>query len=193
MKSTIYALLVASLLAGCQTVTKPNALAPGEFEKPAQAGETKLSLRNVDREKWAARGADTMSASRTVFVCRPLACASPSVVIYTRLASPTRKPDPQALLNLGQRVLDEQTRAGANAKFGPKPGTVKGFPSFSFGYSKEVNGKTEFARNTAVFAGSLAFNLLSVSQDEAVAARNLEHFLSAIEIKDGGPRSAARR
>ncbi len=193
MKTTICALLTAMLLAGCQTATRPSVLTAGEFDAPVRPGETRLSIRNVDRDKWVGRGIDTLSARRTVFVCRPLACASPSAVIYPRLASPTRKPDPQALLDLGQRVLDEQTRGGAIAKFGPKPGTVKGFPSFSFGYSREVNGKTEFARNTAVFAGSLAFNLLSISQDEAVAARNLEHFISAIEIKDGGSRRLAQR
>lgn len=193
MKTTIGALLAAALLTGCQTATKPNVLMPGEFDAPMRAGETRLSMRNVDRDKWIGRGVDTMGARRTAFICRPLACASPSVVVYTRLNSPTRKPDPQALLDLGQRVLDEEVRRGAVAKSGPKPGTVKGFPSFSFAYSKEVNGKTEFARNTAVFAGSLAFNLLSVSQDDAVAARNLEHFLSAVEIKDGGPRRLAGR
>lgn len=181
------------MLAGCQTANRPHVLSAEEFDAPVRPGETRLSIRNVDRDKWIGRGVDTLSARRTVFVCRPLACASPSIVVYTRLASPTRKPDPQALLGLGQRVLDEEVRRGAVAKFGPKSGTVKGFPSFNFAYSKEVNGKTEFARNTAVFAGSLAFNLLSVSQDDAVAARNLEHFLSAIEIKDGGSRRLAQR
>jgi len=190
LKTTVFALLTAMLLAGCQTATRPNTLAPGQFDEPIQPGETRLSLRKLDREKWSARGVDTLSARRTAFVCRPLACAAPSVVIYTRLASPTRKPDPQAVLGLGQRIFDEAIRAGGTERSSPKAGTVKGFPSFSFAYSKDVNGKTEYARNTAVFAGSLAFNLLSVSQDEAVAARNLDSFLAAIEIKDGGSRPA---
>lgn len=194
MNKPFAAALLAMLLSACQTAaTKPNVLAPGEFDAPIRAGETRLSIRNLDRDKWAAKGADTIGASRTVFVCRPLACASPSVVIYSRIASPTRKPDPQALQVLGRQLLDQAVAKGATERVAPKVGTVKGFPSVSFAYSRDVNGKTEFGRNTAVFSGSLAFNMLSLSQDEAVASRNLDQFLSVIEIRDGGSRHAKNR
>jgi hypothetical protein len=193
MKKLGLAVFIAILLSACQTATKPNRLTQGQFEAPIAPGETRLSMRNVDRDKWLAKGADTASAARTAFVCRPLACAAPSVVVYTRLNSPTRKPDPQALLGLAQTTLDKVTANGATVRSAPKLGSVKGFPSVGYAHRKEVNGKIEYTRWIAVFAGSLSFNLQSISQDEATAIRNLDQFLATIEIVDGGSLQTARR
>ncbi|WP_436097776.1 hypothetical protein [Bosea sp. LjRoot237] len=188
------AALLALALGACQTtVTKPNRLTEAEFDAPIRPGETRLRLQNVDREKWQGRGIDTLSAARTVFVCRPLACPAPSAVIYARLASPTRKPDPQALLDLAQRVAEKAAQEGAAITATPRTGTTKGFPSFSFAYTKQRDGKTEFSRSTSVFAGSLAFNILSISQNEAAAGRHLDEFLRSVEVVDGGPRRSASR
>ncbi|CAD5282762.1 exported hypothetical protein [Bosea sp. 62] len=188
------AALLALTLGACQTTaTKPRRLAEGEFDTPIKAGETRLRLQNFDREKWQSRGLDTLSAARTAFVCRPLACPAPSWVVYARLNSPTRKPDPQALLDLAQRVADKAAQEGATITAQPRTGTTKGFPSFSFAYTKQRDGKTEFGSSTSVFAGSLAFNILSVSQNEAATGRHLDEFLRAVEIVDGGPRRNASR
>ena len=58
---------------------------------------------------------------------------------------------------------------------------------------KQRDGKTEFGRSTSVFAGSLAFNILSISQNEPASGRHLDEFLRAVEIVDGGPRRTASR
>lgn len=193
MKTTVCSALVALLLAGCQTATKPRTLSAGEFDSPIRPGETRLSLRNIDRDKWIGQRADTLSAAKTQFICKPLACPAPSVVVYTRMASPTRKPDPQALLALGRSIADKAVSQGVVLRSQPKLGTIKGFPSVSFAADKEVNGKMEYGRWVIVFAGSLAFNLQSISQDEAAAGRNLNQFISTIEIVDGGSRQSAAR
>lgn len=182
------------MLAACQsTGSKPNVLAPGEFEAPLQPGQTRLRLANPDPDKWLARGADSLNAARTLYVCKPLACAAPAIVVYTRLNSPTRRPDRQALLNLGKSDTDRSQAEGWTLVSPTHVGTHKGYPSISHVISKDMNGRTEYSHYTAVFSGGLAFAISSRSSDNETARRNLAQFLNAVIIKDGGPLAVAQQ
>jgi hypothetical protein len=194
MKLAFIVTACALALAGCQsTGSKPNRLTNEQMETPVRPGETRLSLKNPDPDKWVGRGADSLNAARTLYVCKPLACAAPAILVYTRLNSPTRKPDREALLKLGTSDTARSQAEGWTLVTPTQIGTHKGFPSISHVIRKENNGKMEYSHYTAVFSGGLAFSMSSRSTDNETAKRNLAQFLNAIVIKDGGPAVAAQQ
>ncbi|MCA3654200.1 MAG: hypothetical protein IOB85_08380 [Methylobacterium sp.] len=189
MKAIFGVCLAALFLAGCQTGgPKPGTLTREQFDAPIRPGQTRLALENPDTEKWTVHRLDSGSTARTVFICRPLACAAPSVVTYARIVSPTRKPDREALQALAIANTDSMKADGWAIVSAARVSTHRGFPSTHHVLRKEIDGKMEYSHYTAVFPGNLAFSISSRSANSDVARRNLELFLNAVEIKDGGPR-----
>ncbi len=177
------------LLAGCQSSSSGvGNLTPGQFEEPAKAGETKVRLNSVDPEKWVARADNSSTATRTVFVCRPLACSSQSTVVYTRSASPTRKPDRTAL----EKVLADKKAKASNdgiVTTGSSLTSFRGFQTIVAEYNREDsrnNGKTNYYYEKTIFAGSLVLKVTGISNNPTDARKYHDEFVSKIVIRDGG-------
>lgn len=181
------------MLAACQTSgQRPRALAPGEFESPIQPGQTRLRLVNPDREKWVARGSDTTFAAQTHYFCRPSVCSTPTSVGYSRSTRPPGEVDREVLLQVGRSLEDRARLRGLTVTSPVRTGTHRGYPSLHFATRREIDGRIEHHHNSVVFLRNMSFLMISRASDSEVARRNLDQFLNAVIIKDGGPRHASR-
>ncbi|MBY0611128.1 MAG: hypothetical protein K2P80_02985 [Beijerinckiaceae bacterium] len=188
MRALVIACLLALPVMGCQsqqTGVKTLAATGETFEEPAKAGQTKIRLANVDRDRWTSRLEPVGGGQQTVYVCKPLACSTQTVVIFKRIASPTRNPDPVALDKLLAAIRAKAESDGATF-VSEKRTTIKGFPALQSEYKRTINDKTLYTAETIIFSGGISSSIVGASSDAAAAKRYRDEFVSKYQVNDGG-------
>jgi hypothetical protein len=180
------AVAAALMLASCVT-------APVGPDNPG----TRVRFKSPDVQKWV------MSQTfdrRTIYRCRPLACAEGSVVNMRTMQSPTRSPDPQALEKFAQEDAERtiaQTQQASSATVGAlhditpltsRVTKVKDYPAVHWEYRAiGPNEKTVYLVRELVFAGNSMIEIVSSSFGLEVARRNGVDFAGIMEIDDFAP------
>ena len=179
-------------LVGCQTAQVG----------PDRPG-TRVRFKSPDPQKWI--GTQAFGERRSIYRCRPLACAENSVVSMRSAPSPTRSPDLQALQKFAQENAEREvaqaeqasTEAGNN-KFrdftlltAPKVVNVREFPAIHWEFrGVDAKDKTVYIIRKIVFAGNTMIDVMSLSLGLEVARRNNADFVAALEIEDFAPPAA---
>jgi hypothetical protein len=176
-------------LGGCQTVQVG----------PEHPG-TRVRYKSPDPQKWV--GNQVFGDRRSIFRCRPLACAENSIVSIRTAPSPTRSPDLQALQKFAQESAEREmaqaeqasTEAGNNKireitlLTPPKVANMREFPAVHWEYRGiSTNDKTIYIVRKMVFAGNTMIDVISTSFGLEVARRNNNDFVAALEIEDFAP------
>jgi hypothetical protein len=190
----------AAILAGCQTTgggaSDPDA--PLTRDTPG----TTIRIRNADPAKWDMALVRPNSAAAPnqgaalAFRCKPLACAAPSIVLVESARSPTRSPEPKAL-EQAARLMNAQAQSEnimlATASEGQRKidalgagvTRLRGFPAIvAERRVTNINGKPTFQARADVFVGAALVRVVSVSEDRALAKRNMNTFVEAVQIAD---------
>jgi hypothetical protein len=177
-------------LVGCQTV-QVDAEHPG----------TRVRYKSPDPQKWLGTRA-SFGERRSIFRCRPLACAENSVVTIRSAPSPTRSPDPQALQKFAQENAEREVAQAeqASAEAGnnklrdfailtaPKVVNAREFPAIHSEFRAiDSKDKTVYIIRKLVFAGNTMIDVMSLSLGLEVARRNNADFVAALEIEDFAP------
>ena len=171
--------------------------APGATQAPLKPGETRVTTRAPEPEKWIAQ--NDIKNKRRIFTCKPLACADKVAVLITVAPSPTRNPNPAALEKFAKVDLPKSIRAGNAAREIMTDGTdkvetllsetasLKGYPAVS-NETKYIRGSSAvYAITAIIFAGPVMVNLRATSPDLAVAQDYLRAFVEATVIQVGPP------
>jgi hypothetical protein len=183
------ALACALLVAGdaaTQTNPTPAPAKPGTFQLRAKAPEP---------DKWNARR-DGKEA-RTVYDCKPLACADQIRVIISAGRSPTRNPDPQALEKLAKVDLPKAALAANAAREimsdgAEKVETITSETTEFHGYPSVLN-ETKYSRSNSavykgtaiIFAGPAMIRVEATSPDQALMKKTLSDFIRVMEFEQG--------
>ena len=177
-------------LAGCITT----AVGP---EHPG----TRVRVKSPDLQKWV--GVQTFGDKRSIFRCRPLACAENSIVTIRVSQSPTRSPDPQALQKFAQEDAERQMTQAEQASseavgrvhdlalLASRVAKVKDFPAVHWEYRGTSNDKPIYIIRKMVFAGNSAVDIISASLGLEVARRNGDDFVAVMEVEDFAPPAQA--
>jgi hypothetical protein len=180
---------MAAMLAGvasAQTVETPP-------RSPFTPGGTRLTTKVPDPDNWISR----FDKGKTIYTCRPLACADAVSVTVTPGQSPTRNPNPQALEKLAKVDIPKRMKAvtaaasvlsDQDSKFETltsKVTSMLGYPSVD-DEMKLTRGKVSVFMDVAlIFAGPLMVTVTATSPDRAVAVKSLNDFIGAMKIEDG--------
>jgi hypothetical protein len=162
---------------------------------------TRVRTKSPDPQKWV--GTQTFGDKRSIFRCRPLACAELSIVSIRISQSPTRSPDPQALQKYAQEDAERQTAQTEQASseavgrlrdvvlMSSKVTKVKEFPAVHWEYRASSTDKTLYIIREMVFAGNSAVDIISTSFGLEVARRNSNDFIGVMEVEDFAPPAQA--
>jgi hypothetical protein len=180
---------MAAMLAGvasAQTVGTPP-------RPPLMSGGARLTTKVPDPDNWISR----FDKGKTIYTCRPLACADAVSVTVTPGQSPTRNPNPQALEKLAKVDIPKRMKAvtaaasvlsDQDSKFETltsKVTSMLGYPSVA-DEMKLTRGKVSVFMDVAlIFAGPLMVTVTATSPDRAVAVKSLNDFIGAMKIEDG--------
>jgi hypothetical protein len=188
---------IALALAGCASTGQLANLSDPTPEKPG----TRITIRNPNVQKWAAaRQTGQPSPTKvSVWVCRPLACASGNAMVGTELGtSPTRNPDRKALekaahlLAVQTRSQDMMMDAASEgddriAPLSSKVTDIRGYPAIIAESKRTSRGKASFIVRGELFIGLARVRLVAASSDRADAKRYFDEFVAAMEIVDVEP------
>jgi hypothetical protein len=194
-----YFLVIAAMglaLAGC---TSAGQLAMGD-PTPEKPG-TRVTIRNPNNQKWMAaqQAGQPKPTNGSLWVCRPLACASGQAMVATQLStSPTRHPDRKALekaanlLAVQTRSQDMMMEAASEgddriAPLSSKVTDVRGYPAIIAESKRTSRGKVSFIMRGELFVGMARVRLVAASSDRADAKRYFDEFVAAMEIVDVEP------
>jgi hypothetical protein len=160
---------------------------------PLTLGGTRLTTKVPDPDNWTSR----FDKGKTIYTCKPLACADAVSVTVTPGQSPTRNPNPQALEKLAKVDLPKRMKAITAAAsvmseqdskletLTSKVTSMLGYPSIE-DEMKLTRGKTAMFLDAAViFAGPLMVTVTATSPDRAVAVKSLNDFIGGMKIDDG--------
>lgn len=186
MKKIALIALGALLLAGCQTTNQGQQISAAQFDAPIAPGATRLDF-NPDRDRWLALKRENGRIQRTIFSCKPLACEKPTVLIYSNVASPTRKPDPVALKALAEARVAKHRADGAT-NIVSRIASLHGYPAIWIDYTIDKDGKISEHALVEAFAGAVVVGIVTASEDRKVSKRHLDEAVKSLRIKDGGPR-----
>jgi len=162
---------------------------------------TRIRYKSPDPQKWV--GVQTFGDKRSIFRCRPLACAENSIVSIRISPSPTRSPDPQALQKYAQEDAERQmalAEQGSSEAVGrlrdvtllsSRVAKVKDFPAVHWEYRASSNDKSIYIIRKMVFAGNSAVDIISTSFGPEVARRNGDDFVAVMEVEDFAPPAQA--
>ncbi len=180
-------LLAAMSLAGCQTVgVTPSPSAPG----------TTTTIRAPDNNRWTSRRDQT---GALVYVCRPLACASPTGVRVQTSRSPSRVIDKAALERYAKEVVPASVRAAGlqvDASSGgyrkirmvsSRTSSMRGFPTVIVETHHTGDGPPKAGFRAYVFAGNTLIDTFAISNDRVIAQQTLTDFVNGYEIDDRPP------
>ena len=167
---------------------------PVAAQAPAP-GTTRVRVPNPDPAKWAGKRA-FFSTSSSEFICRPLACPSPSKVTARISSSPTRSPDRQALAKLASQSIPAAVeQANLNAASSLTPGRkierlssaateVRGYPAIAQ-EMRFVGGKEPvYMSKVTMFVKSALVDIASYSTSLETARRNRDLFARGIAVED---------
>jgi hypothetical protein len=158
---------------------------------------TRIRYKSPDPQKWV--GVQTFGDKRSIFRCRPLACAENSIVSIRIPQSPTRSPDPQALQKYAQEDAERQMAQAEQASseavgrvrdvtlLSSRVAKVKDFPAVHWEYRASSNDKPIYIIRKMVFAGNSAVDIISTSLGLEVARRNSDDFVAVMEVEDFAP------
>jgi hypothetical protein len=174
--------------AAAQTSPTPAPTKPGTFQLRAKAPEP---------DKWIAKRDG--KEPRTVYDCKPLACADKIRVVISAGRSPTRNPDPQALEKLAKVDLPKAALAANAAREIMSDGAEKvetivsettkfhGFPSV-INETKYSRSSSAVYKGTAIiFAGPAMIRVEATSPDRALMKKTLDDFIRVMEFEQGPP------
>jgi hypothetical protein len=160
---------------------------------PLTPGGMRLTTKVPDPDNWTSR----FDKGKTIYTCKPLACADAVSVTVTPGQSPTRNPNPQALEKLAKVDLPKRMKAitaaasvlsDQDSKFETltsKVTSMLGYPSID-DEMKLTRGKTVIFMDVAlIFAGPLMVTITATSPDRAVAVKSLNDFIGGMKIEDG--------
>ena len=164
---------------------------------PAKPGTFQLRAKAPEADKWNAQR--DPKNPRTVYDCKPLACADKIRVTISAGRSPTRNPDPQALEKLAKVDLPKAARA-ANASReimsdgAEKIETLLSETTNFHGYPAVIN-ETRYSRPNVsvykgiaiIFAGPAMIRVEAVSPDQALMKKSLDDFIRVMEFDQNAP------
>lgn len=166
-------------------------------EKPG----TRITIRNPNVQKWVAarQTGQPKPTNVSIWVCRPLACASGNAMVGTEIgSSPTRHPDRKALekaanlLAVQTRSQDMMMEAASEgddriAPLSSKVTDIRGYPAIIAESKRTSRGKASFIVRGEWFIGLARVRLVAASSDRADAKRYFDEFVTAMEIVDVEP------
>jgi hypothetical protein len=184
----------ASVLFGiCTLLAAVPADAQTPAPAPAKPGTFQLRAKAPEADKWIARRDG--KEPRTVYDCKPLACADKIRVIITAGRSPTRNPDPQALEKLAKVDLPKAALAANAAREimsdgAEKVETIVSETTKYHGYPSVIN-ETKYSRSNSavykgiaiIFAGPAMIRVEASSPDQALMKKTLDDFIRVMEIE----------
>jgi hypothetical protein len=188
---------IALALAGCSTTGQLGNLSDPTPEKPG----TRITIRNPNVQKWVAarQTGQPKPTNVSIWVCRPLACASGNAMVGTEIGnSPTRHPDRKALekaanlLAVQTRSQDMMMEAASEgddriAPLSSKVTDIRGYPAIIAESKRTSRGKASFIVRGELFIGLARVRLVAASSDRADAKRYFDEFVTAMEIVDVEP------
>jgi len=164
---------------------------------PAKPGTFQLRAKAPEADKWNAQR--DPKNPRTVYDCKPLACADKIRVTISAGRSPTRNPDPQALEKLAKVDLPKAARATNASREIMSDGAEKVETLLSettkfHGYPAVIN-ETRYSRPNAtvykgtaiIFAGPAMVRVEAVSPDQALMKKSLDDFIRVMEFDQNAP------
>jgi hypothetical protein len=184
-------LLLPLFFAACAPQQPTRIMSPvTDLSAPIAPGSARITRKNPDNDKWIA----TIEGDKRRFVCRPLACPTPSVVNTTVFPSPTRNPDPAALRRIASddipartKVLNEQNPNSKVTLLSSRHTTLKGRPAIYTEYQVDNTGGRLYSIVTTLYIANIIVRYDSTSKEKAVATANLNAFLNALTIEMGPP------
>ena len=187
-----FAFLLASLVIAAGPAT-----AQSEEKAPAKSGTFQLRAKAPEKDKWTARRDG--NSPRTIYDCKPLACADRVRVTISAGKSPTRNPDPQALEKLAKVDLPKAASAANAAREIMSDGAEKVETLISettkyHGYPAVIN-ETRYSKTSSaiyrgtvlIFAGPAMIRVEATSPDQALMKKSLEDFIRVMEFEQGVP------
>lgn len=187
-----FAFLLASLVIAAGPAT-----AQSEEKAPTKSGTFQLRAKAPEKDKWTARRDG--NNPRTIYDCKPLACADRVRVTISAGKSPTRNPDPQALEKLAKVDLPKAASAANAAREIMSDGAEKVETLISettkyHGYPAVIN-ETRYSKTSSaiyrgtvlIFAGPAMIRVEATSPDQALMKKSLEDFIRVMEFEQGTP------
>lgn len=173
--------------------------APAQTDEKAapKSGTFQLRAKAPEKDKWTAKRDG--NNPRTIYDCKPLACADRVRVTISASKSPTRNPDPQALEKLAKVDLPKAARAANAAREIMSDGaetveTVLSETTKFHGYPAVINETKYSKTNSAVyrgtvliFAGPAMIRVEATSPDQALMKKSLDDFIRVMEFEQGAP------
>jgi hypothetical protein len=172
------------------------AAAQGEEKAPAKS-TFQLRTKAPEKDKWTARRDG--NNPRTIYDCKPLACADRVRVTIAASKSPTRNPDPQALEKLAKVDLPKAARAANAAREIMSDGaetveTVLSETTKFHGYPAVIN-ETKYSKTSStiyrgtvlIFAGPAMIRVEATSPDQSLMKKSLDDFIRVMEFEQGAP------
>ena len=187
-----FAFLLASLVIAAGPAT-----AQSEEKAATKSGTFQLRAKAPEKDKWTARRDG--NNPRTIYDCKPLACADRVRVTISAGKSPTRNPDPQALEKLAKVDLPKAASAANAAREIMSDGAEKVETLISettkyHGYPAVIN-ETRYSKTSSaiyrgtvlIFAGPAMIRVEATSPDQALMKKSLEDFIRVMEFDQGAP------
>jgi hypothetical protein len=184
-KSLFLSALAVLTLSACQATTNLNSQEP--------RSSTRTVTKAPDLDKWEFKPGPGPARQ---FVCRPLACPSPSMVLLRTGQSPTRSIDKAALEKFAKGIVPASVKASdvrLNASsqgsekiqfLSSKTLELRGYPAVWVETRHTGSGAPRFSARAYIFAGNTLIDTWSTSNSMETARANLSAFVDGYTIED---------
>ena len=152
------------------------------------ANQAGIAFKNPHQTAWVQSTKDTHEELFTqVFACNDASCAPPTLILYSRFRLNTPVTGNCSCIDAEiSKINENYANLGRTITVQPQKGKYKSYDTIYYQWSKKISGKTLEGYYLWILTGKEQIYLEGRAYNKTSSQKAVEHFLSMIEIEDGG-------